>query len=121
MRGALTPGQSAYAAYCAALDIAVWTKPSWDVLLPEVQRAWDAVAQALQDATPRFQFALGQHVRRNGETGLLWEIWWRSFREELGRIYIDYGLRLVDPASDYHPCRMSDGTDLSSAEGTTDV
>ena len=118
----------------------------WQSLRPDLKRAWEAAAQAvlarpqtqgeaivaqinareaaslealrreMEEEEPRFQFAMGSHVRRTSDPEHLWEIWYRTCREEVGRTFIDYGLRLVDPDADYHPCRFSDGSELVPAE-----
>jgi hypothetical protein len=113
-----SPGEKAYAAFARVQATGGdWRLPTLFARLQTLtQHAWDAAAQAVRQDTPCFQFALGQHVRRLSDPAHVWEIWWRSCREEIGRTFIDYGLRLVDPASDYQPCRMSDGTDITSVE-----
>lgn len=112
-----TPGQIAYTAYCEGLT---WRLP-WAQVAARQQQRWEAAAQAVLKETAGFTFALGQRVRRDIDPEHVWEIWWRSCREERDRTFLDYGLKLVDPTSDYHPSGMSDGTDLSPAEDTRDV
>jgi hypothetical protein len=118
-----TPGQICYEAYMVAVGNP-WYVPAFHRRCAVEQAAWDAAAQAVREDTPRWQFALGQHVRRTSDPALRWEIWYRACREEhdrtldrvQGKLWIDYGVRLVDPEATYHPCRMSDGTDLTPAE-----
>jgi len=124
-----TPGQIAYEAYMRTLALGGVRHgpPTWRHLTVLHQEAWEAAAQAVRDHadfppldlgrreedTPRFRFALGQYVRCTSAPAQRWEIWWRACREEPGRTYTDYGVRLVDPEATYHPCRMSDGSDLT--------
>jgi hypothetical protein len=114
-----SPGEQAYEAFARVQQATGgdWRLPTPFARLQTLtQHAWDAAAQAVREDTPRFQFALGQHVRRTSDPAQVWEIWWRSCREEIGRTCIDYGFRLVDTHADFNPCRMSDGSDLTPAE-----
>jgi hypothetical protein len=114
-----SPGEQAYEAFARVQQATGgdWRRPTPFARLQTLtQHAWEAAAQAVRQDTPRFRFALGSHVRRTSDPAQVWEIWWRSCREETSRTCIDYGLRLVDTHADFHPCRMSDGSDLTPAE-----
>ena len=58
-----TPGEVAYAAYCAAWGSPDWI-PAWQSLLPENHRAWEAAAQAVQDRVMQDLLAGGASARQ---------------------------------------------------------
>ena len=114
-----SPGEQAYEAFARVQATATgdWRRPTpFARLQARTRQGWDAAAQAIRQDTPGFQFALGSRVRRTSDPAQRWEIWWRSCREEVGQTFIEYGLRLIGPEAAYHPCRMSDGSDLTPAE-----
>ena len=87
-----TPGQVCYEVYCATLD-STWTKPAWRWLLPEIQRAWEAAAQAMRADRPVFRYALGVQVQW-GRDQDVWTIEARRWTERASMpAFAEYGLR----------------------------
>ena len=113
-----TPGQRAYEAYCRVTYGHAAHPADYHTLERGPRAAWEAAARAGHQEPPGVQFRVGQHVRRTLDPEHIWEILWRSVHEEAAMTSLAYGLRLVDPASTFHPCRMSDGSDLTPVEET---